>query len=223
MPRLVNVRLDLKLPVIGGIQGTSEPDASEVRAAWELYVEMVTRTPLGGFSINEGSTRESLNSIYSLFETTRTILRSYGPSVARPRGERGLSFGYLAVSMLNLVLRPLLTEWHPRLQSWERINPSEPEAHWPDRANFLLALQRTREQLNQYAGLFAEVADVPELLTEGTDATRHIGIRFSSAIITKTTKGTATGSRGCLPRRTTSWTPGPWSWETFRTALRLMK
>ena len=73
---------------------------------------MVTRTPLGEFSSVEGSTRESLNSIYSLFDTTRAILRSCGPSVARPGGGRGFSLGYLAVSMLNLVLRPLLTKWY---------------------------------------------------------------------------------------------------------------
>ena len=113
MPKLVNVRLDLKVPGIGGVAGTWEPDESEVSAAWELYVEMVTRTPLGGFSSQEGSLREALNSIYSLFDTTRGILRRYGPAVARPKGGRELSFGYLAVSMLNLVLRPLLTEWHP--------------------------------------------------------------------------------------------------------------
>ena len=71
MPKLVNVKLDLKLPGIGGVAGTWEPDESEVRAAWELYVEMVTRTPLGGYSFQEGSLREALNSIYSLFDTTR--------------------------------------------------------------------------------------------------------------------------------------------------------
>ncbi len=50
MPKLVNVKLDLKLPGIGGVAGTWEPHESEVGTAWELYVEMVTRTPLGGFS-----------------------------------------------------------------------------------------------------------------------------------------------------------------------------
>ena len=170
MPRLVNVKLDLKLPVIGGIQGTWEPDESEVRAAWELYVEMVTRTPLGEFSLADGSARESLNSIYSLFHTTRALLRSYGPAVARPREGRELSLGYLAVSMLNLVLRPLLTRWHPRLQGWERVNLDTPEREWPDRIEFAEELDMVREQLEQYAGLFAEVAGVPELLTERADA-----------------------------------------------------
>lgn len=170
MPRLVNVKLDLKLLGIG-IQGTWEPDESEVRAAWELYVELVTRTPLGEISSVEGSTRESLNSIYSLFDTTRAILRSSGPSVASPGSGRRLSFGYLAVSMLNLVLRPLLSKWHLRMQAWERTNPDASEWEWRDRSEFLDDLDATREQLKQYADLFAEVAGVPELLTERIDAT----------------------------------------------------
>ena len=170
MPKLVNVKLDLKVPGIGGVAGTWEPDESEVRAAWELYVEMVTRTPLGGFSSQEGSLREALNSIYSLFDTTRGILRKYGPAVARPKSGRELSFGYLAVSIPNLVLRPLLTEWHPKLRSWERDNPHLDEREWEGRNDFLSALTEISGQLRQYADLFAEVADVPELIEDG-DAT----------------------------------------------------
>ena len=170
MPKLVNVKLDLKVPGIGGISGTWEPDESEVKAAWELYVEMVTRTPLGGFSSKEGSLREALDSIYSLFDTTRVILRESGPAVARPKSGDKLSFGYLAVSMLNRVLRPLLTEWHPKLRNWERNNPHRDESEWEGRSEFLDALDEVRVQLRQYADLFAEVADVPELM-EGGDAT----------------------------------------------------
>ena len=170
MPKLINVRLDLKLPGIGGISGTWEPDETEIRAAWELYVEMVTRTPLGGFSPQEGSVREALTSIYTLFDTTRGILRSYGPSVARPKSGKELSFGYLAVSVLNFVLRPLLTAWHPRLQGWERDNPSLGEKEWSGRCDFLMALNEVEEQLRQYASLFAEVAEVPELMGD-SDAT----------------------------------------------------
>ena len=54
MPRLVNIKLDLKLPRFGGIQATWKPDETEVRAAWELYMEMVTRTPLGEFLPADG-------------------------------------------------------------------------------------------------------------------------------------------------------------------------
>ncbi len=169
MARLTNVRIDFKVPGLGGISGTWEPDESEIQAAWELYVEMVTRAPLGEGSLRKGSVREALNSIYSLFDTTRTILRSYGPGVARPKGGQELSFGYLAVSMLNHVLRPLLTEWHPRLQQWERENPSSNEIEWPGRSDFLETLGETEDLLRQYAKLFTGVAEVPEL-TEELDA-----------------------------------------------------
>ena len=90
--------------------------------------------------------------------------------MARPKSGHELSFGYFAVSMLNLVLRPLLTEWHPKLRSWERDNPHRDEREWEGRSDFLNALDEVRAQLQQYAGLFAEVAEVPEL-TEGGDAT----------------------------------------------------
>ena len=90
--------------------------------------------------------------------------------VARPKSGYELSFGYFAVSMLNLVLRPLLTEWHPRLRSWERDYPHRDESEWEKRSDFLNALVEVRAQLQQYAGLFAEVAEVPELMGGG-DAT----------------------------------------------------
>ncbi|MCY4414711.1 MAG: hypothetical protein OXE87_00130 [Chloroflexi bacterium] len=161
--QLVNVSLDLKVPGVGGIQGTWEPDETEVKAAWELYVELVTRAPLGTFSLGEGSAREAMTSMHSLFETGRGILKVSGPSVARPKGKERLSLGYLTVSMLNLVLRPFLTKWHPRLVVWERQGTGMGEYDWPDRREFLQSLSQVRVQLGLYASLFAEVAEVPEL------------------------------------------------------------
>ena len=51
------------------------------------------------------------------------------------------------------------------------MNLDTPESEWPDRSKFLEDLDLVRERLEQYYGLFAEVAGVPELLTERTDAT----------------------------------------------------
>ena len=97
MPRLVNVKLDLKLPGLGGIQSTWEPDEAEVRAAWELYVGMVTRTPLGEFSSVEGSTRETLNSIYFLFDTTMAVLGGRMETPARARAMAGVDLAIIGV------------------------------------------------------------------------------------------------------------------------------
>lgn len=71
--------------------------------------------------------------------------------------------------MLNLVLRRLLSEWHPRLRAWEEANPGLRDAHWPELHDFGLALDQCREQLRMYASLFAGVAEVPELLGESYD------------------------------------------------------
>ena len=93
--------------------------------------------------------------------------------LAWPGQRTGVScpLGYLAVSMLNLVLRPLLTEWHPKLRIWERVNPHLEEREWEERDNFVSALNDISGQLRQYADLFGEVADVPELIEDGDAAT----------------------------------------------------
>ncbi len=46
---------------------------------------------------------------------THQLLRSYGPAVTRPKNGGQLSFGYIAINLLNYVLRPVLTKWHPML------------------------------------------------------------------------------------------------------------
>lgn len=43
MPKLKDVKVSLTLPYIGGIEGTWQPDESEKKAAWEMYVELITR------------------------------------------------------------------------------------------------------------------------------------------------------------------------------------
>jgi hypothetical protein len=60
-----------------------------------MYVELITRISVVELKPGEGLLREALSSLYTLFDTTRMILRKYGPSVAQPKGKDKLSFGYL--------------------------------------------------------------------------------------------------------------------------------
>ena len=160
--------VSLKLPYLGGIEGTWEPDESERRAAWEMYVELVTRVSTVELAAGEGLLLDALTSLYSLFESTRRILRQYGPSVATPKGRGGLSFGYLAVAILNNVLRPTLAKWHPLLVDYEskrdaNVSPIEHEQQWEKNAELREALNAVRDVLNEYASLLAYVANVPVL------------------------------------------------------------
>src|SRR5208282_2714291 len=89
-----------------------------------IYVELATRISIVELQPEEGLLREALGSLYSLFGTTREILRKYGPTVGKPKGEGRLSFGLLAVAVLNIVLRPVLSKWHPVLEDYESTKPA---------------------------------------------------------------------------------------------------
>jgi hypothetical protein len=168
---LKKISVELGLPYIGKISGDWEPDQKERQAAWELYVELITRVSVVNLGPDEGLLRESLSSLYSLFSTTREILRKYGPAVAKPKGEDGISFGRLSVAVLNTVLRPILSKWHPLLEDYEarkpsEVSPLEYERKWEKAAELRGALEGARIKLVEFAGILADVAGVPSLLPE---------------------------------------------------------
>jgi hypothetical protein len=171
MPKFTSLKVSLNLPYIGGIEGTWEPDESERKAAWEMYVELVTRIAVAQLGSDEGLLREALTSMYSLFATTRNILREYGPVIAQPKGNGGLSFGYLAVAVLNTVLRPLLAKWHPLLKDYEDLRPGNIssvtyESAWEQHDALRKEIDDARLVLTDYANLLAKVARVPSLITK---------------------------------------------------------
>ena len=171
MPKFKNIKVSLKLPYIGGIEGTWEPDDSERQAAWELYVELVTRISVAELHPNEGLLREALSSLHTLFDTTRNVLRKYGPGIARPKGGNTVSFGHLAVTILNVVIRPVLAQWHPVLLDYESakestLSPSEHERQWEKSEELRRTLNEVRRVLIEYANILAQVADVPSLIVD---------------------------------------------------------
>ena len=167
-----SVTMSLGLPFgFGSLGGTWEPSEDERRAAWEMYVELITRILVEELEPGQGFLREALTSLYSLFGTTRDILRKYGPGVAAPSKGSDLSFGIIAVAVLNKALRPLLTKWHPELSHYESqrapdLSPLEHERAW-ERADELRAdLNEVRGALRTYAYYLGKVAEVPSLVGE---------------------------------------------------------
>lgn len=164
-----SVTVSINLPFgLGGLQGTWEPDEGERQAAWEMYVELITRVAVVELRPDGGLLREALTSLYSLFATTRAILREHGPVVAQAKGGGEYSFGLLAVLILNKVLRPALAKWHPRLRDYESTRPPdcsqvEHERAWASGEELRAALADVRSTLTQYAELLATVAGVPSL------------------------------------------------------------
>jgi transcriptional regulator with XRE-family HTH domain len=148
---------------------TAPMDTDQQSAAWEIYVELVTRIAVVELGAEQGVLREALGSLHSLFGTIRAILRRHGPSVARAGGLEASDVSVLAMAILNDVLRPLLADWHPLLLEYESrcppgLSATEHERAWPRNAEMRDALAGARHRLADYARLLAAAAAVPHPL-----------------------------------------------------------
>ncbi len=159
--------------VRAGEQGRPQPAlaAGRQEAAWEIYVELVTRIAVAELRSNHGLLREALASLHSLFETTRDILRKHGPAVARTEGSGPSEVSALAMIILNDVLRPVLSEWHPLLLDHESRRPAgvasvEHERAWTRDQELRQVLAQVRVRLDDHARLLAAAAGVPHPLAD---------------------------------------------------------
>jgi len=153
-------KVSVSLPFgIGSAEWQADP--TERNAAWSLYIELVTRIAVQELEIDQGTVREAMNSLYSLFGSTREILKAAGPDV----GASHDSVGGIAISVLNNGLRPFLSKWHPFLQTWEAKRPadSSPKDHEEnliEESQIRSELAALRIDLEKYANALAEIAGV---------------------------------------------------------------
>ncbi|MBB4687154.1 hypothetical protein [Amycolatopsis jiangsuensis] len=165
MPRELAVKL--KLPFVGEISGNWAPQQAERKAAWELYVELSTRISVVPLGRDEGLARGALSSLYTIFGSTREILRKYGPETSPPKGRDAITFGRLALTVLT-VLRPVTAYWHPRLEAWEvkrakDVGPIDHENAWDRIEELREALETVRQGLQDVAEALADVANAGPL------------------------------------------------------------
>jgi hypothetical protein len=136
-------------------------DPTERNAAWSLYVELVTRIAVQPLGEDHGLLREAMNSLYTMFATTREVLKQSGPKVGASRN----SVGGIAIAVLNNGLRPFLTKWHPLLQEWElkkkaEVSLQQHERSWEHEQQLQQELEKLRNDLAQYADALAKIANI---------------------------------------------------------------
>ena len=154
------------------IESNWEVDEIQKKAAWEMYVELATRITTAELQQGEGLLREALNSLYSLFATTREILKKYGASIATTSNPKDTTtFGHLAIAILNQVLRPTLAKWHPILLDWEHkkksdMSTTEHENNWQHNAELRQELNGLRLKLIEYANLLGKASGVANLISK---------------------------------------------------------
>lgn len=135
---------------------TSETTGERERlAAFDLQVELVTRVGVQRLAADSGSLREALDSLYGLFRTTRDVLRGYGPVAPAVHSP--------AETLLNDVLRPFLSRWHPRLSDHEvrrpaELTPWEHEQSWPEAARLRAELAALAGPLNEVVSRLAAIS-----------------------------------------------------------------
>ena len=117
-------------------------------AAWELYVEMLTRIITQPLPSETGDEKTALDSVYSLFSTTREILRR--------RGRGTIQFSKIAIPVLNQVVRPFTAKWH-RESLIGAFGDESKQAEFRNELRFL------QDDLRNYNRMLAEIASVEDL------------------------------------------------------------
>jgi hypothetical protein len=143
--------LKVKTPIMDMEWNPSDPDKD---AAWDLYVELLTRITTQPLQNSYGVEKTALESVYSLFEITRQTLKENGRSC--------IEFTKISVIILNQVIRPFTAKWH---------HLSEQKAFEdPERCReFRSELAILQIDLRNYTKLLADLANVEDLTEIGAE------------------------------------------------------
>ena len=140
---LDKVKINLKFAEAEIRLNTADKDA-----AWELYIEMLTRIVTQPLPCEAGDEKTALDSVYSLFPTTRQILRLHG--------RKAIHFSKVAIPVLNQIVRPFTAKWHK-----ESLSGSFNDAG--KREEFRGELATLQNKLHSYKRMLAEIAGVEDL------------------------------------------------------------
>ena len=123
---------------------------TEKDAAWELYIELITRITTQSLGDNQGDKVTALNSVFTVFGFTRECLKRHG--------RKCQNFAPIAITVLNQIIRPFTAKWHKVNLDNEGI---------PDKfdVEFRKDLLDTQTQLLHYTKLLGDIAEVKKDFT----------------------------------------------------------
>lgn len=122
--------------------------ADDQKAAWEMYVELITRIVTQELEMNIGDELTALESVYSLFSSTRAILKE--------NGRQARSFSKIAIIVLNQIIRPFTAKWHR-----EQLNGAFKNKE--KCAEFREDLTCFQKEMRKYSAMLAEIAAVEDI------------------------------------------------------------
>jgi hypothetical protein len=121
---------------------------ADKKAAWDLYIELLTRITTPMLPEEYGDEEGVLESIHSLFKTTRDVLKANGPACVQ--------FTKIAVVVLNQKIRPFTSKWHKHaLKGGFRYSAED--------RDFRTELAELQIELKNYIKMLADIAGVEDL------------------------------------------------------------
>lgn len=133
-----------------------EPKDRDRDAAWELYVELLTRIATQHLQPDRGDEKTALDSIHALFGLTRETLKR--------QGRHCEEFAKIAIVVLNQVVRPFTAKWHKESLAGAFDDAARCE-------EFRDELSAIQTQLRRYTKMLADMANVEDLTNlEAIDA-----------------------------------------------------
>ena len=140
---LSSLKLNLKF-----LEAEFSPRDPDRAAAWELYIELLTRITTQHLAPEHGDEKTALESVHALFPLTREILKRHGSGA----GE----FAKLAIPVLNQVIRTFTAKWH-------RLSLAGAFQDAARCAEFRAELAKLQNVLRDYTRALADLAQVEDL------------------------------------------------------------
>jgi hypothetical protein len=125
-----------------------EPKEPDKDAAWELYIELLTRITTQYLQPEEGDEKTALESVYKIFDLTRITIKKHKRDC--------IEFTKIAILVLNQIIRPFTAKWHKEMLA----GAFEKEGK---RKEFRNELQPLQDKLRIYTKMLADMAGVEDL------------------------------------------------------------
>lgn len=125
-----------------------KPKDEDKDAAWELYIELLTRITTQPIPKEHGDESTALDSIHSIFNLTREVIKR--------RGRLCIEFTKIAIVILNQKIRPFTAKWHKLMIDKAFENPTKC-------AEFRKELEELQKILLIYTKMLADMSGVEDL------------------------------------------------------------
>jgi len=124
------------------------PKDEDRDAAWELYVELLTRITTQPLASEHGDEATALESIHRVFGLTRDVIKRHG--------RQSIEFTKIAIVMLNQKIRPFTAKWHELIieGAFEDLSQC---------IQFRKELEDLRQTLCVYTRMLSDMAGVEDL------------------------------------------------------------